>query len=123
VSGYAIGKAAVIRLSENLAAEAKEHGISVFAIHPGEVRTAGWEAAAADPGDEKWLGGVFRRLLEEGAGIPPERAADLVVLLASGQADALSGCYICVDDDVVEMISRAEEIRQNELYTLRLRAE
>ncbi len=82
-----------------------------------------WEAAAADPGDERWLGGMFGRYLEEGAGIPPERAADLVVLLASGRADALSGCFIDVNDDVTEMVSRAQEIQQNELYTLRLRTE
>ena len=122
-SGYAIGKAAVIRLSENLAAEAIEHDISVFAIDPGGVRTAMWEGAAADPGDEKWFGGMFRRLLEEGAGTPPERAADLVVLLASGQADALSGCYVSVDDDVTDMVRRGEEIQQEYLYTLRLRTE
>ena len=53
--------------------------------------------------------------------MPPELAADLVVLLASGQADALSGCYISVGDDVAEMMRRAEEIQQDELYTLRLR--
>jgi NAD(P)-dependent dehydrogenase (short-subunit alcohol dehydrogenase family) len=121
-AAYAIGKCAVIRLSENLAAEVKEHGISVFALNPGGVRTAMWEAVAADPGDEKWLGGMFRRLLEDGAGGPPERPADLVVLLASGQADALSGCVISVDDDVAGMVQRAEEIQRDELYTLRLRA-
>jgi NAD(P)-dependent dehydrogenase (short-subunit alcohol dehydrogenase family) len=119
-SGYAIGKAAVIRLCENLALEAGEHGIRVFAIQPGGVHTAMWDAAAADPGDEKWLGGQFGRLVREKRGSPPERAADLVVLLASGQADALSGRFINVDDDIIEMISRAQEIQQNELYTLRL---
>jgi NAD(P)-dependent dehydrogenase (short-subunit alcohol dehydrogenase family) len=120
-SAYVVSKAAVIRLCENLALEAREHGISVFAIGPGGVRTAMWEAVAADPGDERWLGGQFRRLIEEKRGGPPERAAHLVVLLASGQADALSGCFISVSDDVAEMVSRAEEIQQDGLYTLRLR--
>jgi len=120
-SAYAIGKAAATRLNENLAAEVKEQGISVFALDPGGVRTAMWEALAADPGDEKWLGGVFRRALEEGTCDPPERAADLAVLLASGHADALSGCFISVHDDLPGMVRRAEEIQQGELYTLRLR--
>jgi hypothetical protein len=44
-----------------------------------------------------------------------------VVLLASGQADALSSCYLGVGDDVADMVRRAEEIRRDELYTLRLR--
>jgi len=43
------------------------------------------------------------------------------VLLASGQADALSGCLISVDDDLAEMVQRAKEIQQDELHTLRLR--
>jgi NAD(P)-dependent dehydrogenase (short-subunit alcohol dehydrogenase family) len=120
-SAYVVSKAAVIRLCENLALEAGEHGISVFAIGPGPVHTAMWDAVAADPGDEMWNDGLFRRLIEEKRGGPPERAADLVVLLASGQADALSGCFISVADDVSEMVSRAEEIRQDELYTMRLR--
>jgi hypothetical protein len=45
----------------------------------------------------------------------------LVVFLASGRADALSGCFINVREDVNEMMQRAEEIRQDEMYTLRLR--
>lgn len=37
------------------------------------------------------------------------------------RADALLGCFISLYDDVGEMVRRAEEIRQGELYTLRLR--
>jgi NAD(P)-dependent dehydrogenase (short-subunit alcohol dehydrogenase family) len=121
VAAYAIGKCAAIRFSENLAAETKEHGISVFSISPGFVRTGMVEAIAGSSEDEKWLGGFFRRSLAAGHDVPPERAANLVVLLASGQADSLSGCYIGVGDDVAEMVRRAEEIQQDELYTLRLR--
>ena len=123
-SAYRISKAAVIRLGENLAAETKEYGISVFNTHPGFVRTAMTEAAAGSPGDEKWLGGMFRKALTEGkpfGDIPPERAARLVLILASGKADALSGCFIGIGDDVNEMVSRAEEIQRDGLYTLRLR--
>ena len=123
-SAYFVSKAAVTRLGESLAAETKEHGISVFNIRPGFVRTALTEATAASPGDERWRGGKVRKALTEGipfAEVPPERAARLVLILASGKADALSGCLIGIEDDVHEMVSRAEEIRQKELYTLRLR--
>lgn len=119
-SAYAIGKSAVIRFSENLAAETREHGISAFSIHPGFVRTAMVEAGAG-PEDDKWLGGFFRESLEAGDFVPPKRAADLVVLLASGRADALSGCYITVHDDLAEMTRCAEEIQEEALYTLQLR--
>jgi NAD(P)-dependent dehydrogenase (short-subunit alcohol dehydrogenase family) len=122
VSAYAISKCAAIRFSENLAAETKEHGISVFAISPGLVRTAMTESIARSPDDEKWFGGFFGKSFAAGHDVPPERAADLVVLLASGQADALSGCYIGVgSEDPFDMMQRAEEIQQDELYTLRLR--
>ena len=121
VSAYAISKCAVMRFSENLAAEAQEHGISAFSISPGFVRTSMVEAKIASSEDEKWLGAVFRNALAAGHDVPPERAADLVVLLASGQADALTGCVVSVHDDLPGMVRRAEEIQQGELYTLRLR--
>jgi NAD(P)-dependent dehydrogenase (short-subunit alcohol dehydrogenase family) len=120
-AAYAIAKCAAIRFSENLAAETRQHGICVFSIHPGFVRTAMTEAAAESPEDEKWLGGLFQKSLAAGRDVPPERAADLVLFLASGKADALSGCFISVRDDVAEMVRRAEEIREGELHTLRLR--
>jgi NAD(P)-dependent dehydrogenase (short-subunit alcohol dehydrogenase family) len=98
------------------------NGISVFSISPGLVRTAMTESIARSSDDEKWFGGSFGKSFAAGHDVPPERAADLVVLSASGQADALSGCYIGVgSEDPFEMMQRAEEIQQDELYTLRLR--
>ena len=121
-SGYVVSKTAAIRLCENLAAETKGHGISVFAMAPGYVRTALNEALAQSEGMRKWYPKHYEMLSKGGWGGPPEPTADLVVLLASGQADALSGCYVSVeDDDVTEMISRAEEIHEGELHRLRLR--
>ena len=123
-AAYAIAKAAAINFCENLAEETREAGISVFSIHPGFVRTAMTEGAAASPEHEKWCDGIFRTSLAEGYPfecIPPERAAELVVFLASGEADALSGCFVSAEDDVAEMVSRADEIQRGELYRLRLR--
>jgi hypothetical protein len=63
-----------------------------------------------------------RRQVEAGHAVPPERSADLVLRLASGQADTLSGRYLTVHDDLDALIARAEEIQRDDLYTLRLRA-
>ena len=71
--------------------------------------------------DEMWLGGLFKKWIAAGKDIPPDRAANLVRFLASGKADALSGCFLMIHDDVEEMVQRAEEIREKQLYTLRLR--
>jgi NAD(P)-dependent dehydrogenase (short-subunit alcohol dehydrogenase family) len=120
-SAYAAAKCAAIRFSESLAAEVAGHGICAFSIHPGVVRTAMTVPFAGSLDDETWFGGFFRKTLAAGRDVPPERTANLVVFLASGRADALSGCYISVTDDVADMVRRAQEIRQDALHTLRLR--
>jgi hypothetical protein len=50
-----------------------------------------------------------------------ERAAELVVFLASGRGDALSGRYIYALDDVEDLVERAPEIQRHDLYVLRPR--
>ena len=120
-SGYAVSKCSLIRLTEAISVEAEDHGISVFAISPGHVRTPLTEAFAGSPEDEKWFGGYYRKALAGGWHSPPERGAELVLFLASGRADALSGCYFHIRYDLAELVSRAKEIQEGELYTLRLR--
>ena len=120
MSAYAISKAAVTRLSENMAAEVEAYGISVFALHPGAVRTESWAPLLSDEA-RRYMPDMFNYASQEESGVPPERAAELVLFLALGQADELSGCFISVDDDLAEMVRRAKEIQQGELYTLRLR--
>ena len=56
-----------------------------------------------------------------GEDVPPEWAAQLVVWLASGQGDGLSGRFLSVTDDVAELARWAEEIRRDERYVLRWR--
>jgi hypothetical protein len=43
------------------------------------------------------------------------------VLVATGRADALSGRFLFALDDIEDLIRRAEEIRREDLYTVRLR--
>jgi NAD(P)-dependent dehydrogenase (short-subunit alcohol dehydrogenase family)/ketosteroid isomerase-like protein len=121
LSSYAVSKAALYRLTENLAAETKEDGVHVFAISPGLVRTAMSEdgPSCGEPSVEQ----LFQEWFDAGADIPAERAGELVVYLASGQADALSGRCLDVGDDVREMVAGAHEIQQRDLYVMRLRAE
>jgi NAD(P)-dependent dehydrogenase (short-subunit alcohol dehydrogenase family) len=118
---YAISKTAVIRFSEALAAETQEHGIRVFAIHPGGVKTALTASQFRADAAKKWFPEIYEHVAQDAAGQPPELAADLALLLASGKADTLSGCYISVHDNLAEMVQRADEIRRDDLYTLRLR--
>ncbi len=119
VSAYAVSKAALLRLTENLALENQEQGIAVFAITPGLVHTAMVDGAlhSGVPDVEQ----TFQTWLAEGQDVPPERAAQLVVLLASGQVDLLSGRRIGVADDIDMLIRRAHEIVERDLFVLRFR--
>ena len=55
-----------------------------------------------------------------GLDLPPERPAELVVTLASGRADALSGRFIRPDDDLDRLLASPDEIARANLYTLQV---
>jgi NAD(P)-dependent dehydrogenase (short-subunit alcohol dehydrogenase family) len=119
-SGYCAGKAALIRFSECLAAEVRPHGVTVFPMGPGTVRTAMSEHSLNSPEGRKWLP-WFKRIFDEGLNLPPERPAELVVRLASGRYDALSGLTLNPRDDLDEILARLEEVERDKLYSMRLR--
>ena len=63
----------------------------------------------------------FRTIFDEGRDSPPECPAQLVLSLASGRMDALSGCFLTIDDDVDVALARAAEVERDKLYRLRVR--
>lgn len=119
LSAYAVSKTALYRLTENLAAETRGLGVTVFAVSPGLVRTAMSEAALScgEPSVELW----FRDAFASQENVSADSAAALVVYLASGAADALSGRHIDVSEDVARLVARAAEISDRDLYVLRER--
>jgi NAD(P)-dependent dehydrogenase (short-subunit alcohol dehydrogenase family) len=119
LSAYVTSKAALIRLTENLAAEVRESGVRVFAIQPGTVRTAMAEAALNSEEARRWLP-WFAELFEQGRDVPPQRAGRLVTFLASGRADALSGRFVAVEWDVEGLLRRADALAGTDALTLRL---
>jgi NAD(P)-dependent dehydrogenase (short-subunit alcohol dehydrogenase family) len=120
MGAYVVAKTALIRLTENLAAELLNSGVSVFAIDPGTVRTAMTQHVLESEAGKKWLP-WFRKLFDQGRDVPPEKAAQLVVHLASGRADALSGRFLGVADDLPKLLEQLEEVKRSGLYTLRVR--
>jgi NAD(P)-dependent dehydrogenase (short-subunit alcohol dehydrogenase family) len=105
-TAYAASKAAVHRFSETLAAQLRPHGIPVFSISPGLVRT-------------DLIGGHFG---DDAPRTPPELAPRLVRALASGRLDALSGRYLHAEhDDIDDVAERADEIVAGDLNAIRLR--
>ena len=64
---------------------------------------------------------TWQQLFAEGKDTPIARSEAFVLQLAAGQADALSGRYINVEEDLTELLRCASEIQSKDLYTLRLR--
>lgn len=114
MSAYVTSKTALIRLSEQIAMEAKPYGVSVFPMRPGIVRTTMLEEA-------RHKLPLIQAMLDQGLEVAPEVVADLVVFLASGKADRLSGHLFSVNDDLEKLLLHAEEIERNSLYMLRAR--
>jgi hypothetical protein len=64
---------------------------------------------------------ILQKMLDDGREVSTDVVADLVLLLASGKADALSGRTLSVYDDQNEILRRAADVVKDELYLLRVR--
>ena len=123
-SAYCLSKTAVIRFSESMAIEYSDRGVCAFAMHPGTVRTpmTDYVVESDEIGQHApWVQQWFQQLFREGGDTPIERSVGLLLFLACGKADALSGRFIDVDDDLDALVRQAEAIQRDDLYTLRLR--
>ena len=83
-------------------------------MRPGLVRTAMVEEGR---GRLPFL----QKMLDDGMDVAPDVVAGLVVFLASGRADALSGRLFSVWEDAEEIVRQAEDVKARELYLLRAR--
>jgi NAD(P)-dependent dehydrogenase (short-subunit alcohol dehydrogenase family) len=107
LSSYLASKTALVKLTECVGLELKPYGVATFSMHPGTVRTAMSEYALDSDEGKKGLP-WFPRLFDE-FNVPLERPARLAVALASGKADALSGKYVHVRDDLDAMLAQADQ--------------
>jgi 5-hydroxydodecatetraenal polyketide synthase CpkA len=125
LSAYAASKAALVKLTETLAEETRPHGVSVFSVDPGLLPIGLGEAALrATAGRQTPAGrvqGWIRDQFAAGRGADPEQAARLIVALASGHADRLSGRHLSVTDNLDALLIRIDQIERDDLHTLRLR--
>jgi NAD(P)-dependent dehydrogenase (short-subunit alcohol dehydrogenase family) len=119
-SAYVTAKTALIRFTECLAHEVKPHGIAVFAMGPGTVRTAMSEHSLNSPEGKKWLP-WFADIFTEGRDLPAERPAELLCQLASGRFDALSGRYLYPADDLEQVLAAAADVEAGKLYSLQVK--
>jgi NAD(P)-dependent dehydrogenase (short-subunit alcohol dehydrogenase family) len=103
-----------VKLTENLSAEVRRHGVRVFAFHPGLMpiglseKTVNVQADPDTPADRAiaWV----RNEIAAGRAVWPERAASFIAALATGQADGLSGRYLTVFDDLPTLVAQANDL-------------
>lgn len=82
VAAYSASKAAVVRLTESLAAEVKDSNITVNSVLPGTIDTPQNRSAMPKADVSRW--------------VEPEAIADVIVFLASDAARAITGAAIPV---------------------------
>ncbi|MCS7209212.1 MAG: SDR family oxidoreductase [Fimbriimonadales bacterium] len=81
-AGYCAAKAGVIRLTESLSAELKEHGINVNCVLPGTIDTPANRAARPEADFSRW--------------VAPEALGAVILFLCSPAASAIHGAAIPV---------------------------
>lgn len=82
MGAYVVSKSGVIRLTETMSAELKQHGINVNCILPGTIDTPANREAMPKADTSKW--------------VSPEAIADVLLFLASDAARAIHGAAIPV---------------------------
>jgi NAD(P)-dependent dehydrogenase (short-subunit alcohol dehydrogenase family) len=118
---YATSKAAVARLSENLALELADRGVRVNAISPGFVATeihAATLRAGPDLAGEAYFAGTERQLGT--GGVPARRAAELTAFLLGEASRGITGRLISAPWDPWEDAVFQQRLRtEPDLATIR----
>jgi len=119
-SAYSASKAAVVRLTETLAEEVKQHNIDINAIAPDAVNTRLLDEVLeiGEAAGEEALAKSIKQ--KQGGGVPLEKVAELVVFLASSKTDGLTGRLVSLLwDNWRDMPQHLPEIMSSDVYTMR----
>ena len=121
LTAYDAAKTAIVNLTENLALELSDTGITVNAMSPGSIHTRMWEETrdlALEIGDDS----MYRQGVQvtSGQGASIERAAALAVFLGSDSCGKLSGRLVqAATDKFEDFPSHIDRIMSSEAYLVR----
>jgi NAD(P)-dependent dehydrogenase (short-subunit alcohol dehydrogenase family) len=120
-SAYAASKAAVVRLTENMAEELRGSGVDVNAVAPGALNTQMLAQTLAAGPDLVGEGQFVQALKQkESGGSSLDRAAALCVYLASAASDGITGRLISAPwDPWPTLHEHTAELGSSDIYTLR----
>lgn len=118
-SAYSASKAAIVRLTETVAAEVKEYNISVNAISPGAIKTK----IISDIIESGEIAGMeqpkAKDVIEKG-GADIEKVTALALFLASDESNGLSGKTISAQwDDLGYIRNNISTIQKSDKYTMK----
>lgn len=119
MSAYAASKTALIRYTETLAIETAEYGIKIFAMEPGAVKTKMSEFILQSPEGKKWMP-WYKTIFDESKDLSADVAAGMILFLASGKGDFLSGKLFTTVDNIETLMGKENEIENSEWGTLRI---
>lgn len=120
-SSYAASKAAVVRFTETLAEEVREHRIDVNAIAPGALNTRLLDQVLA-AGPDKTGQAFYQRACKQRdeGGAPLDKGASLAAFLASEASDGITGRLLsAVWDNWTDLPAHQQQLSKSDIYTLR----
>lgn len=118
-TAYSVSKAAIIRLTETVAAELGTKNISVNAIAPGPIKTK----ITYDIFESGIMAGIeqnrAKKLIDDG-GFDISKVCDLALFLASNESDGLSGKTISAKWDNLDYIKQnISLIQKSDKFTMK----
>ena len=121
LSAYGTSKAAILRLTEELADYLKPSNIDVNSVAPGPLDTY-FVDVAIEAGPERVGWPLYREILQirKSGGTPMSMAANLCTFLGSQRSDAITGRFFSARfDDWDTLADRRDVLDGSELYKMR----
>jgi len=122
-SGYASSKAAVLRITEQIARELKDQqheNIVTYAVNPGLVITEMTKYQAETPRGKKYIPGT-KECFEKGIVREPEECGYICAWLTEHRPKVFSGRLFTVEDNLNDLLTRQNEILEQDLRFLRVK--
>jgi len=119
-TGYACGKAGVVRLTETLAQEMQPFNIEVNCVAPGFVITRLHEQTlvAGERAGKAFLENTQRQI--ESGGVPASIGAGAAAFLISDKARGITGKFVAAPyDGWQDWPKHLDELRKSDIFTLR----